>query len=525
MSEMARWRPCGWAVRPMRPDEISVTTYKVAPSTPAIHHPGMAFRFVRRLLACGLLMVAVTPCADAATDVRKPRVTWLRGEGNYTPANRTWHSIRCIVIHATEGPFWGSVSWLQNEDAHGSAHFIVSRTGTIVQIVHPSDIAWHSGNARINAESIGIEHEGITADPAGFTLPEYRASARLAAWVARNALLPIDRRHLIGHSEVPDPFHPGLYGGSSHHTDPGAYWNWNLYLRLVRRYAFPVKPLKVKALAPMRDSGFVPWRAVTTGPRPARVEFRVDGRLLWIDRHKPFTLPDRRGWNSTHVENGRHTLEVRAVAGRQVVLARRFVLIRNRRFALTSAGVKPARAVKGPVTIRVKSRGGHAVRVSLVVDGRRLSRDERRPFSLRWDTRQTVDGRHTVELIARASDGRLAHRKLQVVVANHQSKPKPNPKPTPAPPAAILSQSMVDGQSVQGTVDWQVQARNAVRVEFLVDGAVRASATAEPYAYAWDTTAETAGEHLLLARAVARDGRSVEAAVKVTVVPTSQPAP
>lgn len=481
----------------------------------------MHLTFLRRLLACSLLAAVAAPCAHASREVRRPEVTWLRGEGNYTKASRTWHSIRCMVVHATEGPFWGSVSWLQNEDAHGSAHFIVARSGTIVQLVHRSDIAWHSGNARVNRESIGIEHEGITNDPSGFTLAEYRSSARLAAWIARSALMPIDRGHIIGHAQVPDPFHPGLYGGSDHHTDPGPYWNWRLYLRLVRRYAFPVAPLKVRALAPLRDSGFVPWRAVTDGPRPSRVEFRVDGRLLWIDRRKPFRLPDARGWNSTRAANGRHTLEVRAIAGRQVALARRFVVVRNRQFALTSAGLKPGQRLRGPVTVRVNAFGGHAVRVSLVVDGRRISRDERRPFALRWDTRRTVDGRHAIELLARAADGRLARRLLHVAVANRPPKPKPAPVPAPA----LLGQSVADGQAVQGTVDWQAQARDAVRVDFLVDGAVRASATVAPYAYAWDTSAESPGEHVLTARAVGRDGRTAEVSAKVTVSPTSPPGP
>ena len=49
--------------------------------------------------------------------------------------------------------------------------------------------------------------------------------------------IPIDRQHIIGHADVPDPSHPGELGGSDHHTDPGPYWKWGYYLRLVRRYA------------------------------------------------------------------------------------------------------------------------------------------------------------------------------------------------------------------------------------------------------------------------------------------------
>ena len=78
---------------------------------------------------------------------------------------------------------------------------------------------------------------------------------------------------------------------------------------------------------------------------------------------------------------------------------------------------------------------------------------------------------------------------------------------------------------MSGAVDWQVQAANAVRVEFLVDSTVRAAASAAPYAWSWYASAEPAGEHVLIARAVGSDGRVAEAALKVTVTPTSPPAP
>ena len=76
--------------------------------------------------------------------------------------------------------------------------------GKIVQLVHLSDIAWHAGNWGTNTQSVGIEHEGFTYGPGGFTDAQYHASARLAGWIARRSLMPIDRRHLIGHHDVPD---------------------------------------------------------------------------------------------------------------------------------------------------------------------------------------------------------------------------------------------------------------------------------------------------------------------------------
>ena len=164
--------------------------------------------------------------------------------------------------------------WLKSPRAHASSHYVVSRRGRIVQLVHLSDIAWHAGNWKVNTQSVGVEHEGFTYGAGGFTNAQYHASARLAGWIARRSLMPIDRRHFIGHADVPAP--GGGRGGSSHHTDPGPRWKWDYYLRLVRRYAGAQKlsVLPVVPSGPLR--GIVPWRAKATGDI-GRVEFSIDG--------------------------------------------------------------------------------------------------------------------------------------------------------------------------------------------------------------------------------------------------------
>ena len=117
----------------------------------------------------------------------------------------------------------------------------------------------------MNCHSIGIEHVGETYDPAGFTLDQYRSSARLVAWLVRRYDVPVDRKHIIGHSQVPTPGQPGTFGGSDHHTDPGPHWKWGFYLKLVRRYAFPERyAIHIDATSIGRGqtlSGIVPYRS------------------------------------------------------------------------------------------------------------------------------------------------------------------------------------------------------------------------------------------------------------------------
>ena len=156
---------------------------------------------------------------------------------NYTIANRPLDPmIRRLVIHVAEGGFASTYDWFGNAAAQASAHYVVSRTGQVAQTVPDADIAWHAGNWAYNETSIGIEHAGYTYG-GGFPDAEYRGSARLAGWLARSFAIAPDRQHVIGHNEVPDPYHPGEWGGADHHTDPGPYWQWGRYMAYLRLFA------------------------------------------------------------------------------------------------------------------------------------------------------------------------------------------------------------------------------------------------------------------------------------------------
>jgi N-acetylmuramoyl-L-alanine amidase/Bacterial Ig domain len=471
----------------------------------------LGFLLVASLLAGSLL----APAAGAAPTLRPP-VTWLKGEGNFTKSHRSPGSIDCIVVHVTEGQFWGSVRWLQSPRAHASSHFIVSRGGKIVQLVHTSDIAWHAGNWKTNVESVGIEHEGFTYGPDGFTTAQYRSSARLAAWIARRALMPIDRRHIIGHAQVPAP--GGGLGGSGHHTDPGPRWNWNRYLALVRAFAHGSgKPSVIPLLPPGRLRGVVPWSARASGGIQ-RVEFSVDGRVVWVDRRAPFAYAGGRGLNTTRLGNGSHVLQVHGVAGPgRYDIARKTIVVDNRSFALTSAGARPWTKVRAPVRLRVRPWGAKARAMTFRVDGRTLAIDRRAPFVFAWSPARAKAGKHVLEVSAGSVDGRSARLRIPVVVAAKAAPRKPRPAPVPVVPLRIVSQSVVDGQLASGFVLWRVELNRPARVDFLVDGSVRGTDVAGPYTLGWNTAAETPGAHVLTARARGRDGRIAEASVTVTV--------
>lgn len=471
----------------------------------------MGLRRVNVIAAAVAASWVLAPAAGAAAD-GPPPVVWLKGEGNFTKAHRSIQSIEKIVVHVTEGSFWGSVRWLKSPRAHASSHYVVSRGGRIVQLVHLSDIAWHAGHWSTNEQSVGIEHEGFTYGPNGFTDAQYRASARLAAWIARRSLMPIDRRHLIGHREVPDG--RGGRGGSSHHTDPGPRWSWARYLRLVRLYAGVVR-LSVKPVLPEGPlRGIVSWRAKAS-PDIGRVEFLVDGRVVHVDRRRPFVYP----LNTARLANRAYKLQVHGIAGpgRYDVEGAR-VVVDNKTFALTSAGARPWMLASERIRLRVRAWGQKAAAMVFSVDGKRRAVDRRPPFLFTWSTRRARPGRHVLEVVATSIDGRTATRRIPLVVP---APPKPKPAPRPKPVTlALRGMSVADGQELTGLVIWRVDVRGrAERVQFLVDGVVRGTDVAAPYTLGLDADAEEPGPHRLTARAVGANGKVAEATVTATVPP------
>ena len=135
-------------------------------------------------------------------------------------------------------------------------------------------------------------------------------------------------------------------------------------------------------------------------------------------------------------------------------------------------------SVAGTVPVQARVTGAKAKRVELWVDGKRIDHDTRAPYAFRWSSLRVGDGEHVLELRARARDGRTATVRSRVYVTNGVAAGAPT----------IASQSLVEGQRVVGPVEWSADVRGTVeKVEFLVDGAVRGTATAAPWTFAWDT--------------------------------------
>ncbi|MFD3969395.1 MULTISPECIES: N-acetylmuramoyl-L-alanine amidase [Streptomyces] len=170
--------------------------------------------------------------------VEKPRkpgeldyagATWVAAsEANWRRADRPDDfRIDRVIIHVTQGSFDSAVRVFQDPSHRAATHYIVGQDGRVVQMIRELDVAYQAGNRSFNERAVGIEHEGFVDRPKDLTEEMYEASARLTASICARYDIPIDREHIIGHVEVP----------GTDHTDPGPHWDWDRYLKLVRRAA------------------------------------------------------------------------------------------------------------------------------------------------------------------------------------------------------------------------------------------------------------------------------------------------
>ncbi|MEV5429331.1 N-acetylmuramoyl-L-alanine amidase [Streptomyces sp. NPDC052701] len=165
------------------------------------------------------------PREAGAVDYRGAR--WVAAsDANWRRADRPDdYGIDMVVVHVTQGSYSSAVKAFQDPGHRAATHYIVRQDGHVTQMIRELDVAYHAGNRAYNERSVGIEHEGFVDRPEDFTDAMYEASARLTARICARYDIPVDREHIIGHVEVP----------GTDHTDPGPHWDWDRYMKLVRR--------------------------------------------------------------------------------------------------------------------------------------------------------------------------------------------------------------------------------------------------------------------------------------------------
>jgi N-acetylmuramoyl-L-alanine amidase len=158
-----------------------------------------------------------------------PQTEWLPTPTNYWYGRGDEGAVRAIVIHYTDISYARTLRAFSIRASDVSSHYVIRGDGHIAQIVGEDSTAWHAGNVWYNLNSVGIELELDARTNPVFRAEQYYAAAALACAIAERHGLPLDRRHVIGHNEVP----------GTDHTDPGPTWNWPHFMWLVSLCAPP----------------------------------------------------------------------------------------------------------------------------------------------------------------------------------------------------------------------------------------------------------------------------------------------
>jgi len=132
-------------------------------------------------------------------------------------------------------------------------------------------------------------------------------------------------------------------------------------------------------------------------------------------------------------------------------------------------------------------------------------------FDYTWDSTKVADGAHAITTKAYDAAGNTASASINVNVNGSGGD-------TQAPTVTITSPA--NGASVSGNVNVNANATDNVgvtKVEFSVDGLLRATDTTSPYGFTWDSTTVTNGTRNLSAKAFDAAGNVASDTISVTV--------
>ena len=117
-------------------------------------------------------------------------------------------------LDASAHPYFAEIA-----DQKVSSHFLITRTGELIQLVSTRDRAWHAGASsfmgreRCNDFSIGVELEGDGHTP--FEDVQYKALTKLIQKLQQS----YPNLQFAGHSDI----------APERKTDPGKYFDWEKF--------------------------------------------------------------------------------------------------------------------------------------------------------------------------------------------------------------------------------------------------------------------------------------------------------
>lgn len=187
--------------------------------------------------------------------------------------SRGGQPVDMLVLHYTDmGSAEAAIARLCDPVAQVSAHYVVSESGAVTQLVAEEARAWHAGESHwrghgnINARSVGIEiaNRGHSHDYPDFTDPQMEAVVALARQVVERFNIPA--RNVVGHADI----------AFLRKADPGEKFDWPRLARAgVGLFPFGARPIPGPLLA--RGAGGNPVMRLQTALANWGYGLKLDG--------------------------------------------------------------------------------------------------------------------------------------------------------------------------------------------------------------------------------------------------------
>jgi len=139
--------------------------------------------------------------------------------------SKKFRNIKFLIIHYTGMKnFQSAVDKLKDPNSEVSCHYVISRSGRVLELVKPRFIAWHAGVSawrgikNINKNSVGIELENKGHDFVYQKFSKVQIKNLIVLLKKLKKKFKIKNINIIGHSDV----------APSRKKDPGEKFPWKI---------------------------------------------------------------------------------------------------------------------------------------------------------------------------------------------------------------------------------------------------------------------------------------------------------
>ncbi|WP_336628450.1 MULTISPECIES: peptidoglycan-binding protein [unclassified Microbacterium] len=203
--------------------------------------------------------VGVNPTSPATPTVKAPARpsddtavpgVWL-GKWSDNREART-DKVRYFVVHHAADPRDPATQvqrFMSPNDRSVSPTWFVGADGIARKIVHPDDRQWTTGRI-IDQQAVTVETQNVTGAPTWLISDEsHEQIAQLVVWAAKRYGFPIDRQHVLGHSEARAALDPSIGATAC----PGPSMDLDRIVKRARELASPA-PVPTPDTVPVKRS-------------------------------------------------------------------------------------------------------------------------------------------------------------------------------------------------------------------------------------------------------------------------------